>query len=267
MLAHVPTRRALDWFLPASLGAAAAAVLAVGFVLGLSGRFGEPLGPPPASAQAARPRTGAFVIVGLGDSLTHGVGDSRGGYAVRVAEGLRRAGVQVSLRNLAVNGDETTDLLRRLDAPAILREVAGAHLVVVSAGGNDLSHALRGGGDSDVEPEAALARARAQLAEVVRRLRAANPTAPIRLIGLYNPFEVLRAEESTARAQLLAWNVALEQTSFERPGVLVVPTADLFADRPDRLAGDRFHPGPTGHAAIAERVLSTLREAEPAPMP
>src|SRR4051812_13360115 len=135
MLAHVSARRALDWFLPASVGAAAAAVLAVGFVLGLSGRFREPLGPPPAGAQVAARRAGGSVIGGLGDSRTHGAGDSAGGYATGVAEGRRRAGAQAALRTLAVNGDETADLLRRLDAPAILREVAGASLILVSAGG------------------------------------------------------------------------------------------------------------------------------------
>ena len=40
--------------------------------------------------------------------------------------------------------------------------------------------------------------------------------------------------------------------------VLVVPIADLFAGRLDRLAGDRYHPGPRGHALIADRVLATL---------
>jgi hypothetical protein len=36
--------------------------------------------------------------------------------------------------------------------------------------------------------------------------------------------------------------------------------ADLFAGRPERLAGDRYHPGSKGHALIAERVLTSLPE-------
>jgi lysophospholipase L1-like esterase len=263
MVAHVSGRRVLDWFLPASLGATTAALLGVGFVLALSGRFGEPLGPPPAAAVTA-PQAGRYTIVALGDSLTRGTGDPGGGYAARVADALRRAGHAVTLTNLAVPGAEAGDLLRQLDAPGVLAQVSAARLILLSAGGNDLTHALRGSaGEGDAEPEAALARTTERLHAIVARLRAANPTAPIRLLGLYNPFEILPSEEAQARAQLLDWNVGAERAAIAQHGVLVVPTADLFADRPDRLAVDRFHPGPKGHDAIAQRVLSTLRDADP----
>ena len=81
-------------------------------------------------------------------------------------------------------------------------------------------------------------------------------------MGLYNPFEVLPAAEAEVRAQLLTWNSALERATVDYKDVLVVPVADLFADRPDRLAGDRFHPGPRGHELIAERLFDTLRDGQ-----
>ncbi len=43
------------------------------------------------------------------------------------------------------------------------------------------------------------------------------------------------------------------------PGAVVVPTADLFAERPDRLARDRFHPGPAGYDEIAARIVVDAR--------
>lgn len=260
-------RRFHDWTGPALLGAIAAGTLAYGFVLAMGGRYGERLGPPPAAA-VQRQRAGTFHVVALGDSITHGTGDAadRGpaiGYVGRVVEALRRRGLTVTLTNLAVPGDETGDLLRRL-TPQALERVRDARLILVSAGGNDLSHTLRGAGDdARDEPEAALAKAQERLREIVARLRGVNPTAPVRLVGLYNPFEVLAGHEAEARAQLLAWNHALEQATLPFQGVLVVPVADAFVDRPDRLAGDRFHPGPRGHEVIAQRVLSTLAESDP----
>jgi lysophospholipase L1-like esterase len=264
MLAQVRGRRLLHWYAPAGLAAVVAACLGAGFFLGLVRSFGEPLGPPPASARpAAAARASGLLVVALGDSLGRGLGDPRGeGYAARVAETLRRRGARVTFENLAVAGARTRDLKELLEGAEVSRQVAAAGLVLVSVGGNDLTQALRGAGAGGVaesrELAEALDAARANLRDVVARLRALNAAAPIRLLGLYNPFEVLPAAESEARAQLLAWNGAIEAATLPFRGVLAVPVADLFADRPDRLAGDRFHPGPDGHALIAERVLSTL---------
>jgi lysophospholipase L1-like esterase len=68
-----------------------------------------------------------------------------------------------------------------------------------------------------------------------------------------------------AKETLLKWNVALEEASYSVSGASVVPTADLFDERPDRLSPDRFHPGPNGYVEIASRVLSTLNPPAAAP--
>ena len=93
-------------------------------------------------------------------------------------------------------------------------------------------------------------------------MRTANPTAPVRLVGLYNPFEVLPEAEVQVRARLSDWNLALERASHDAKNVVVVPIADLFHDRLDRLAGDRFHPGSRGHQLIADRVFDTLPDSQ-----
>ena len=111
MLAQVLRRRLLDWYLPAGLALAAAAILTTGFGLALTGRFGQPLLPIQARAAAA-PKGGAFRIVALGDSITDGTGDPIGkGYASRVSEALRKNRRIVIFTNLAVGGAETEDVL------------------------------------------------------------------------------------------------------------------------------------------------------------
>ena len=135
-----------------------------------------------------------------------------------------------------------------------------ANLILVSIGGNDLSHSLRSvvPGETAADPTAAaLAGASGSLQRVLSLLRKANPSAPIRLLGLYNPFPET-FDKRMAKETLLKWNVALEEASYSVSGASVVPTADLFDERPDRLSSDRFHPGPNGYGEIASRILSTL---------
>jgi lysophospholipase L1-like esterase len=261
-------RRLVLWFFPAALGLATAAVLAAGFAAALQGRLGEPVDPSatpvpaPAAPAATATADGAFRIVALGDSLTRGAGDAAGGggYPERVAAALRKAGLTVSVDNLAVDGSETGDFLRKMEAADVARRVAAANLILVSIGGNDLSHSLRSvvPGETATDPTAAaMTGASLNLQRILSLLRKANPSAPIRLLGLYNPFPET-FDKRMAKETLLKWNVALEEASYSVSGASVVPTADLFDERPDRLSSDRFHPGPNGYGEIASRILSTL---------
>jgi lysophospholipase L1-like esterase len=260
-------RRLLLWFLPAALGLAVTAVFAAGFTAALQGRLGEPVDPsatpvPTPAAAAAATTEGAFHIVALGDSLTRGAGDAAGGggYPERVAATLRKAGMTVSVDNLAVDGSETGDFLRRIGEADVARRVAAANLILVSIGGNDLSHSIRSvtPGETATDPTAAaLNAASLNLQRILSAVREANGSAPIRILGLYNPFPET-FDKRTAKETLLKWNVALEEASYSVSGANVVPTADLFDERPDRLSPDRFHPGPNGYGEIASRVLSTL---------
>jgi lysophospholipase L1-like esterase len=278
-----PSRRLLLWFFPATLGLATAGVFAAGFAAALRGRLGEAVDPssPPApttapSAAFSMAGRGALRIVALGDSLTRGAGDAAGGggYPERVAAALRQAGRAVSVDNLGVDGSETRDLLRKAEEPEVQRVLASAQLILLSIGGNDLSHSIRGaafpGTASSSEPgadptAAALAEASLNLQRILSLFRKHNPAAPIRILGVYDPFPD-GFDRRMARETLLKWNVALEEASYGVSGATVVPTADLFDERPDRLSSDRFHPGANGYGEIAARVLSTLNLPPAAPL-
>lgn len=257
-----PSRRARLWVLPAAVGIASAGLFAAGAIAALSSRMGEPLAGKPAPTPApvaAPPKGGAYLVVALGDSLTRGAGDAAGGggYPARVARALEKEGRRPEVVNLSVDGSETGDLLRRLSTAEVSRQVAAADLLLVSIGGNDLKNAFPRGEGTEAATSA-LPRAREALSAIVRRLRELNPRSPVRLVGLYDPGAGADLDRQAGRRTLLLWNTAFEELSLDQDGVLVVPIADLFDGRPDRIASDRFHPGPSGYDEISARVVSTL---------
>ena len=280
MAARSSSSRFWLWTAPLLVGAAAAAVFGVGFALALRGSLGEPLGePPPAPRQAIVPPAagkGAVRILVLGDSLAKGTGDETGkGFAVRVQEGLRTNGKGPELTNLAVNGMETPEVLAVAETPNVRALARSASLILLSAGGNDLSHgATSFGPRGDASPAAlpdAVAAARGRYVENLRRiletLRAENATAPILLLGLYDPFGSAQPADGQAGATgaarlgasvVLQWNSLAQETALASPGVTVVPTFDLFQGRPDRLSADRYHPSGAAYALIAERMLQVV---------
>ncbi len=255
-------KRLLLWFLPAGIAVAMAGVFAAGFAAGITGRAGVPAAEAvlPTPTPAPPPPAGALRIVALGDSMTRGAGDATGGYPERVAREIRRGGRAVSVENLAVDGFRTGDLLKKLDEPSTKEHLAAAGLIVLSISGNDLTRALPGApsGDGGDAPPALLARVEADVTKLLEEIRAASPKAPIRLVGLYNPWSDAPGDKRLARMALLASNAALERAAAAVDGALVVPVADLFEGRPDRLAADHFHPGPAGYDEIAARIVSTL---------
>lgn len=253
------------WRLPAVLGSLAALGFAVGFVLALRGSLGEPLGePPPAAAARSEPlrKAGRRFLLVLGDSISRGTGDEGGkGYAADVADAVRRRGAS-DVANLAVNGAESGDVLEVVRTPNAARLAGGADWILLSVGGNDLSHAIPRIASSGAAPLDAIAAARssyaANLREILTRIREANPSAPVYLIGLYDPLGNAGAQGRLGASVVRSWNSTLEETAFSFPGVTVVPTFDLFYGRPDRLAADHFHPNGKGHQAIADRVVQLL---------
>ena len=252
------------WIAPLTVGIGAALLFGGGFVLALRGGVGTPLGSSaPPAATPARPASGdgVFRILVVGDSLAKGTGDETGkGFAVGVLEAFRRKG-RAEITNLAVNGMESPEILEVVASPNVRSLAARADLILVSAGGNDLSHSVtRGSGVADVADTLAESRARyvRSLHAILADLREANPTARICVLGLYDPFGNDPTAGRLGASVVLQWNALIEETALGVSNVSVIPTFDLFQGRPDRLSADRYHPNGAAYEEIAKRILQVV---------
>ena len=262
------TSRFWLWRVPAVVAAAATLLFAAGFWLALRGALGDPIGAPPPPPQAPRPAVKSSarrLLLVLGDSLARGTGDESGrGFAGDVLDVMKKRG-PAEIANLSVNGAESSELRDLVGSANVRSLAASADVIVVSIGGNDLSHAVPRGPDPGLRTSESLSTARTRYAENLRAiltgLRGANPSSPIFLLGLYDPFGDAGPGGRLGASVILGWNAILSETALSFPRVTVVPTFDLFLGRPDRLAPDKFHPNRQGYGAIAIRIGQLLPDA------
>jgi lysophospholipase L1-like esterase len=250
-------RRFLYWYVPLGAALIAAAVFAHGFYSFARGDTGTAVSVAVPQRVAAAAPTGRVVPIILGDSLARGTGDEAGlGIGGRFVDELRKRKIDTkNITNLAVNGARTADLERQLESHNVQVLLGESNVVIVSIGGNDLwGDNWRNAPPRD--PQAVIGGVIDRIAQIVTRVRSANPRARIYIVGLYNPFA------STPFGTLLTplvndWNARLIERFQSDPNLVVVQTADIFAWR-DRLSMDRFHPSSEGYALIARRIADTF---------
>lgn len=204
---------------------------------------------------------GTLHIVGLGDSLTRGVGDSEGlGYLGRLKNRLMQEWqIEPSVTNLAISGAKSEDLLTQIQKAGVQYSISKADVIILTIGGNDLHPGWEKLEKVDLSTyKGDVEKFRTNSQEILKQLRAINGKAPIYWIGLYNPFEdVLDAALSSK--VVIAWNDALQQWSLEIPNTYVIPVFDLFkGETKSLLYSDHFHPNEKGYELIADRILQKL---------
>ncbi len=251
-------RRAFYWYIPLFTALVAAAAFGAGFYSFLTGDTGKPVdfAAPGGPVTAAPAQTIAPII--LGDSLARGAGDSTGlGIGGRLDGELKRRSVPArETVNIAVNGARTPDLLRQLESANVRRLLGEANVIILSIGGNDLWGGNNWREATPPDPEAAMDQVIEQIEQIVKIVRAQNPTARVFLIGLYNPFRTTPVGPKLT-SLVTRWNARVSERFSGDPNFTVVQTADIFSHH-DRLSVDRFHPGGEGYALIARRIADAI---------
>jgi lysophospholipase L1-like esterase len=221
------------------------------------------------TAPAEMKQTTDITVLALGDSLTRGTGDETGqGYVGIVTEQLKEEldPREVTVYNLGINGQDSSQLLQQLGQKNIIRQVKEADVILMTIGGNDLFQ----GGDAllDFNLEKIIETQKqyvTNLEQIFTTLREQNIEATIFILGLYNPFIDLEHNDVTNNI-VREWNYSTENVVGKFEKVVFVPTFDLFQlSVNDYLYSDHFHPNQAGYGLISNRLAPLInweKEAE-----
>lgn len=204
-------------------------------------------------------------IVGLGDSLTKGSGDSTDqGYIGRLATNIERdTNTTILVENYAVHGRQTPKLYKMLEEDQAKASLAEADLIVMSIGGNDLmkvvkEHFLDLQIDVFQQEQTNYVE---RLDAIMKRIRSINSEAPILFIGLYNP--LLENFQSVTEIDQIVqrWNGASQDTVEKDDNTTFVPIYELFSSVDENLFfEDGFHPNDQGYELIARQIQYRLKQ-------
>lgn len=241
-------------------------LFATGFALGIK----EVLFPVTTKTLATKENQSAFLdkntnlLVGLGDSLTRGIGDEKGlGYIGIVHKQLQKQNPQVKIQftNLAISGQTSTELIEQLKQKQVQQLIKQAKWIPITIGGNDLKESVQNFKKIDLhQVQANRKRFAKNLDTILTTIRTHNQQAPVYLFSLYNPYTDLADQELTSKI-VLEWNETIQRIGHKYPNIIVIPTFDLFQLQPKHyLSSDHFHPNHRGYQRIATRLMQILQD-------
>lgn len=208
-----------------------------------------------------------YTVVAIGDSLTEGFGDSRGlgGYLSYLEESLEnKKGIsEVTFYNFGVSGNQTSEILTRVEQKEMKEAIKEADFVLLTAGGNDIMKVVREHFfHLDVRRfDEELVNYEQSLTAILQAIRSENPKAWVGLIGLYNPFYLYFSHIKEMNLVLDNWNKTSEQVVAGFENTFFIGIDDIFqASEENLLHTDFFHPNDLGYKRIAERVLASLQD-------
>ncbi|WP_174731411.1 SGNH/GDSL hydrolase family protein [Mesobacillus harenae] len=199
-------------------------------------------------------------IVGLGDSLTVGVGDvTKLGYIGHFRSHLEVEDPTVQLYNYGKKGHDTSDMLKRLKDPAVRGAVEGADVILMTIGGNDVFKIVK---NHFLNLEMELFHKQEKvytenLDKILQTVRELNPDSQIYYVGLFNPFFEAFPGINESNQIIDSWNESSQRVLSKYENTSFIPIQDLFeANTGSLLAGDFFHPNEQGYKLIGDRIVN-----------
>ncbi|HFU4450785.1 TPA: SGNH/GDSL hydrolase family protein [Streptococcus suis] len=225
-----------------------------------------------------------FHYVALGDSLTEGVGDTtgQGGFVPLLAQSLTNDyGYEVDYQNFGISGNTSNQILKRMKEKQELKTaLQDANLLTITVGGNDLRKVIIKNItnlklSTFDKPAKEYGK---RLESIIQVARKDNPSLPIYVVGIYNPFFLSLPELTEMQVIVDKWNTTTEETVAKYENVYFVGINDLLYRGLEGEAGisqlnqsqsnnllfeeDQFHPNNTGYEIIKKAVLEKMNETE-----
>lgn len=259
-------QRAVALGVTAALALQAAAAVPTAFAASGTGAAHGPAG----GSGTDRPPS----LVALGDSITFGynLADTKGNTVPSQSAYPMLIGKadHLSVSDLGVPGWTSADLLAALQTPPFAQAVAGASVVSVDIGSNDLLQpaaqmgllkqgAADPSGEITFTPQeqqvlaAAVQAFGRNLSAIVGDIRR-QTQAPILLYNLYNPFPLGTGLGAATEQLEVPMNQTVAEVAKSVPGVTVVDAHQAFDQNQlldVRVAEQDVHPTPTGQVVLA----------------
>jgi lysophospholipase L1-like esterase len=235
------------------------------------------VGSTPSPAVGSTPPGETWSLVALGDSVPSGSNCDCTPYPQLSASSLTRGGTrQVVVSNDAVGGYTTADVLTQLRTDAaVASDVAGADVVEIEIGANDVSY---GGpcGTSVSCYQPMIRTTERNLAEIVTQVQQLANSRPVLVVLLdyWNVWLGGRYADAKGSAYVAAGvavtdqiNTAVKGTAG-RTGAAYVDLRAAFkgpgyaADETRYLASDGDHPNAAGHRLIAAAVVDVMSRTD-----
>ncbi|WP_226675660.1 DUF459 domain-containing protein [Mesobacillus jeotgali] len=203
---------------------------------------------------------GDRLVVAFGDSLTYGYGDQKGsGYIDTLQTKLNNQNKEdYNFDNEAIYGLESSGILTQLSNVSIRGKLDEADYFILFIGTNDLINSngrnLANLKHREIEKgqEAYLQNLRA----ILKILTDENETAPILLLGLYNPYP----DSAAIEAVIDDWNKEIIKAAKKETQVVFIPTNDLFKGKDKKhYFSDSLHLNDKGYQLIADRILEKYK--------
>ena len=223
------------------------------------------------------PKKKNISIVAIGDSLTQGVGDSKsvgGGYVTRLKQKVQKKyDVPTQAYNYGVSGDTSTQIMARIHSNKKMhRDLPKADIITVTVGGNDFMHLLQRKGLDLTEGDIADEQVKfdKRLTTLLTDIRGYNKTAPIYLIGIYNPFSIYLSNVKNAKVAFVNWNKGSAKVASTFNDTHFVDINNLYQTKevnnkvkkdgvnPYLYKKDHFHPNGTGYDMMTDKVFEQV---------
>ena len=204
-----------------------------------------------------------ILIVGLGDSLTLGVGDPTGdGYIGIIEKRLEEESkLNVSVQNFGKRGQRSDQLLKTLKNKNVRHSLEHADIIFISIGGNDVMNVLK---NNFLNLDVQLFEEKSEdylnnLRNAFQLIREINANAPVYMIGLFNPFFSYFQEIAEIEEVLQIWNDKSLQVASSFDDIHFVSIDSFFKNNQETLLyKDFFHPNRQGYQFIAEKILFAM---------
>ncbi len=225
-----------------------------------------------------------LTYIALGDSLTEGVGDTtgQGGFVPLLAQSVvNDYGYEVDYKNFGVSGNTSNQILKRMSEDESIKDyLKKADFMTLTVGGNDLRKVIFSNFSNlkistFVKPAKDYSK---RLETIIQTAQQANPSLPIYIVGIYNPFYISFPEMTEMQTIVDNWNQTTEQVTQKFKNVYFVPINDLLYKGLDGESGvsqvsgqsgnnllyeeDNFHPNNTGYEMIKKAVMEEMNETK-----